>query len=604
MVHGPSGTNWAVRCGPALLTTAAALIVLDNCEHLIEQAAAIAARIARESPLIRILATSREALRIAAETIVPIEGLAPGDAADLFLARAKAADRRLIVDAEATACARSIVAALDGLPLAIELAAGRVRLDGLQTIAEDALRVVGDATGPRDAARRSQTISSSIAWSVERLDEPAQRLFARLGTFAGTFGVEDCDAVDLDGSHALDRLIDRSLVVRGSTLEPALRLLAPVRADARKRLERDPRESEALDAHAERINTVALDWLAKRGGVGGTRAESALDALAGDVERALERLFSHGQSDRAIDLTTALASHWAVRGSRALADRWQTRAESVVADDRRRGDLYYARVRLMHDGADTDEMIRLGELARAAYERAGATGLEARALNVIGSGYLGSLRIAEAKGPLTRSLELQRQVGDEYGVAIALSNLAICNVLANDLAGALAGYEECEAIFDRVAMIQPRTKVKNNIAFCLMKMGDVEGSVRATARATALAEAAENSAMIAFSASNAATRSAALGRFDEAVTFAQRVGQMPDATPLYVAYALVARAANARAAGDDAASRRFASAARVMQRDCSQEFEAFESELLAALPGDENEAVDCDLETAKALLRR
>ena len=588
----------------AALRDSDSLLVLDNCEHLIEQAAAIVARIARESPLIRILATSREALRIEAETIVPLEGLASDDAAELFLARAKAADRRLVIDEEAIDCARRTVVALDGLPLAIELAAGRVRLDGLQTIADDALRVVGGATGPRDAGQRSQTIAASIEWSVARLDGPAQLLFARLGAFAGTFDIEDCDAVDLDRSRALDRLIDRSLVVRGNSFEPVLRLLAPVRAHARKRLGSDPRAGDALDAYAERINAVALALLEKRGGVSGANAENALDALAGDIERTLERFFSRGQADRGIDLATALTSHWVVRGARGVADRWLTRAESVVADERRRGDLHYARVRLVHDSADTTEIIRLGELARAAYARAGESALEARALNVIGSGYLGSMREKEALLALTRSLELMRIAGDEYGVAVALSNIAICAVTANDLANALVAYEECEAIFDRVAMIQPRIKVKNNIAYCLLMMGDAERCVQATARVMALAESAEHTAMIAFAAGNASVRAVALGRFDEAVELARRVGAMPDASALYVAYGLVARATAAQHFGDEALTRRCAAAARALQRECGQEFEPFESGFLAPLPGDPSEAIERDIEAAKALLRR
>ncbi len=581
-----------------------ALIVLDNCEHVIEQAAAITAQIIRDAPLACVLATSREALRIEAEAIVPIEGLDPAAAADLFLTRARAADRRLVVDDAALACAQRIAAALDGLPLAIELAAGRVRLDGMLAIAADALEVLSGALGPRDAAQRSQTIAASIAWSVERLDEPARVLFARLGVFAGAFDFEDGDAVDLAGTRALDRLIDRSLVVRTSPFEPHLRMLAPVRADARRRLESDPERDAVLDAYAERIRVSTHAWIERRTGDAGAGAgaERALDALAGDIERALERLFAN-RADAAIDLVTALSSHWALRGSRTLAERWLARATDCVSDDKRRGDIAYSSVRFAHDNGAASEILRLGAIARDAYARAGDISGEAKALNILGSGYLNAQRIEESRASLERSLALQRECGDEHGVAVALANLAVCSVISGDFANALQAYEECVPIFDRYSTAQARVKIQNNIAYVSLKLAERERSEAASDRALALAEAAENTSIIAFAAGNAAVRAVHFRDYARAETLARRVGELADAAPIYVAYALTARAAVALAGGDDAGAHRFGSAARAMQR-IADEFEAFEADLLAALPGRAEDAVDRTLPEAVALLRR
>jgi predicted ATPase/DNA-binding SARP family transcriptional activator len=594
------GHERAVAIGTALRDSDA-LLVLDNCEHLIEAAADAVVRLSREAPLVRVLTTSREALRIEAETIVPIEGLAPADAAQLFLVRARAADRRLTIDADAAACAARIAGALDGLPLAIELAAGRVRVDGLRAIADDALHVVGGAVGPRDSVQRSQTIAASIAWSVERLDPQARTFYARLGAFAGTFDIEDGSALDLDGSDALDRLIDRSLVVRTSAFAPALRLLAPVRADARERLAADPRQAEVLDAYAERILANATAWLARRTGDQAVAAENALDALAGDIERTLERLFAQERAETAIDFTTALASHWAARGSRAPAERWLTRGDAAVADDRRRGDLAYARVRFAHDTAQAGEMLRLGELARDAYERAGDRSGLAKSLNVIGSGLLVGHRVREAIAALERSLQLQRELGDEFGVAVALTNLGNAAASAGDLDAALAAYEECAPIFDRFSTIQARVKVQNNIAYVRLLQNDRPGSALASARAIALAEVADNDAMIAFACTNAAVRAARSGDYDDAVALARRVGSTQHATTLWIAYGLIARAVAAAAAGD-ASARRFASAARALEDECGG-FETFEAGILAPISGDRADAVDRDHATAAALLR-
>ncbi len=596
-----AGASRATAIAGALSDTDA-LIVLDNCEHVIEQTAEITARIVRDAPLACVLATSREALRIEAEAIVPIEGLDPAAAADLFLTRARAADRRLVVDDAALACAQRIATALDGLPLAIELAAGRVRLDGMLAIAADALEVLSGALGPRDGAQRSQTIAASIAWSVERLDEPARVLFARLGVFAGTFDFEDGDAVDLAGTRALDRLIDRSLVVRTSPFEPHLRMLAPVRADARRRLESDPERDAVLDAYAERIRVATHAWIERRTGDAGAGAERALDALAGDIERALERLFAN-RADAAIDLVTALSSHWALRGSRTLAERWLARATDCVSDEKRRGDIAYSSVRFAHDNGAASEILRLGAIARDAYARAGDISGEAKALNILGSGYLNAQRIEESRASLERSLALQRECGDEHGVAVALANLAVCSVVSGDFANALQAYEECVPIFDRYSTAQARVKIQNNIAYVSLKLDERERSEAASDRALALAEAVENTSIIAFAAGNAAVRAVHFRDYARAATLARRVGELADAAPIYVAYALTARAAVAFAGGDDAGAHRFGSAARAMQR-IADEFEAFEADLLAALPGRAEDAVDRTLPEAVALLRR
>ena len=587
----------------AALRASDAFVILDNCEHVVDEAAEIVARLAREAPALRIIVTSREALRVDAERIVPIDGLSTPDAVELFVTRARAADRRFAADDEAVRDARRIAEALDGLPLALELAAGRVRIDGLRAIADDALRVVRAGIGPRDRAARSQTIGASIDWSVERLDPAARLLFGRLGAFAGGFDAQDAAALDLDASGALDRLIDRSLVVRSDPFDVALRLLAPVRADARLRLAGDARCDAVLDAHAERVRANALTWHGRRGGEAGAVAESRLDALAADIDVALDRLFARGRADAAIDLIAKLGSHWTVRGARTLAERWFARADAAVADDKRRGDIAYARVRFAHDAADVDEQLRLGAIARSAYERAGDIGGEARACNVIGSGLINALRIDEARVVLSRSLELQRRIGDEYGIAVVLSNLGVVAVNLGDHAAALAAYTEAEPILNRVATIQPRIKVQNNIAFVRMLMGDRDACARASERAVALAEASDNETMVAFAAANAAVRAARFGDYAAADELARRVGTLADPPPGYAAYALIARAAVARARGQDAASGRFASAARLIERTAGA-FEPFEAEMLAALPGAADDAVDRDPVAVRALLSR
>src|SRR5205085_1264670 len=153
-----------------LIGTNELLVVIDNCEHVIDQAAAIADDLLHRCPNLRILATSREALRITGETVWPVPPLALDDAAQLFVQRAHAAGARLEVSDEAAALTADICARLDGLPLAIELAAARTRAFPLPQLADrldDRFRVL--TGGSRTALPRQQTLRAVVDWSYDLL---------------------------------------------------------------------------------------------------------------------------------------------------------------------------------------------------------------------------------------------------------------------------------------------------------------------------------------------------------------------------------------------------------------------------------------------------
>jgi predicted ATPase/DNA-binding SARP family transcriptional activator len=196
------------------------LLVLDNCEHVITTAAEVAEGLLRRCPALRILATSREGLRVGGETIWPVPPLAPDDAVRLFLTRAKATgapielsdDRAVIADI----CAR-----LDGLPLAIELAAARTRAFPLSQIAarlNDRFRLL--TGGSRTALPRQQTLRAVVDWSYELLFDDEQRVFERLAVLPGGCDLATAEAVCADELIAagdvadhLRTLVDKSLVV-------------------------------------------------------------------------------------------------------------------------------------------------------------------------------------------------------------------------------------------------------------------------------------------------------------------------------------------------------------------------------------------------------
>ncbi len=232
------------------------LLVLDNCEHVVAEARSVAAAIVRRCPTVRILATSREALGIGGERVVRISPLAADDAAALFADRARAANDRFTMNGENEALVAQIVARLDGIPLAIELAAARINVLSPRQLTErlgERFRVL--TGGDRTALPRQQTLRATIDWSFDLLEERERTLFAALSVFAGGWtlaaAAKVCavdDAMDewavLD---AIASLADKSLVVVDSTgAEARYRMLASIRQYAVDRLI----ESGKLDAVA------------------------------------------------------------------------------------------------------------------------------------------------------------------------------------------------------------------------------------------------------------------------------------------------------------------------------------------------------------------
>ncbi|MBV8979924.1 MAG: winged helix-turn-helix domain-containing protein [Acidimicrobiia bacterium] len=197
------------------------VIVLDNCEHVIDAAAALAEDLLRRCPRLRLIATSREALRVSGETVWPVSPLSRADAEELFIARAEAAGASLDLSGEAASLIADICVRLDGLPLAIELAAARSRALPLQQIAarlNDRFRLL--TGGSRTALPRQQTLHAVVDWSYDLLFDAEQRIFERLSVFPGGCDLATAEAVCADDelsrddiADLLQTLVDKSLVV-------------------------------------------------------------------------------------------------------------------------------------------------------------------------------------------------------------------------------------------------------------------------------------------------------------------------------------------------------------------------------------------------------
>jgi predicted ATPase/transcriptional regulator with XRE-family HTH domain len=221
------------------------LLVLDNCEHVISEAASVVDSLLTACPRLRILATSREPIRAAGERAYRLPSLEEDDAIALFTDRAQAADVHFVLTDENRPMVREICARLDGIALAIELAAARVTVLSVKQLAEglnDRFRILSG--GERNALTRQHTMRAAIDWSYELLTTSEQRLFERLSVFASSWtldiaisvcatdGVGEGDVFDL-----LSRLVDKSIVVTSfGDPEPRYRLLEPFREYAREKL--------------------------------------------------------------------------------------------------------------------------------------------------------------------------------------------------------------------------------------------------------------------------------------------------------------------------------------------------------------------------------
>ena len=222
------------------------LLLLDNCEHLLDAVATLVEALRRQAPQVHVLATSQEPLRLADEQVLRLAPLGEDAAVQLFVARAVAAERRFLPGDDERAAVADICRRLDGLPLAIELAAARVPLLGVAGLRQrlgDGLRVL--AGGPARAPARQQTLRAALAWSHALLSAPEQTVFRRLAVFSGGCSLALAQQVLADADFEpwavldhLGALVDKSLLIADGApgQEPRCRLLEPTRAHALDRL--------------------------------------------------------------------------------------------------------------------------------------------------------------------------------------------------------------------------------------------------------------------------------------------------------------------------------------------------------------------------------
>ena len=307
------------------------VVVLDNCEHVISEAAALADTLAGAVPGLRLIATSREPLGVPGEVLVPVGGLAPLAAVELFVDRARAVRPGFLPDGPAGDVIEDICRRLDGLPLAVELAAARLRALPLATLAErldDRFRLLSQ--GARTALPRQQTLRAVVDWSYDLLFEDERRLFSRLATFTGGCGLTAAEAICADEQvpadeilDVLGRLVDKSLVVApGDGDEARFSQLQTLWQYGRDRLTESGEAGAMRARHGAYYRQLAEQAHQGLRGAAGPIWRDRLVAESGNLRAALDWYIATGDADGALSLASGMAWLWFINGDFLEGARW------------------------------------------------------------------------------------------------------------------------------------------------------------------------------------------------------------------------------------------------------------------------------------------
>jgi predicted ATPase/DNA-binding CsgD family transcriptional regulator len=434
---GP-GTTVAETVGRHLAAHRA-LVVLDNCEHVVASAAEVTAKLLAEAPALKIIATSREPLAVGGEVTWTVPPLSEADGIDLFIDRAKHVRPRFrFRDVEAEDV-RSICRRLDGLPLAIELAAARVRaLDPAYIAAglKDHLALL--PRGPRSAPRRQSTLAASFDWSHELLPDAERALLRQLSVFAGGFDVEAalavCPAATLE---LLAALTDRSLIILEPSSDqagPRYRMLETVREFAAEHLGEADEVELIRSRHRDHYLRLAETAEPELMGAGEDRWRAHLRTEHDNLRAAMAWSRDHGDAEALARMVVALG--WFLGTPRWFTElrMWLQSAELRLGEI---SPLMAARIRSFQClvAVGTAELAELPTLANDALTLARAAGdkrEEAVALSALGmmAGVVGG---AEAMRPyLEEALPLARSAGFTQLTTVALSVFVLLRFFQSD----------------------------------------------------------------------------------------------------------------------------------------------------------------------------
>ncbi len=444
----PDGADAAASLA-AVLANDPPLLVLDSVEHLLPAAPTIA-RLLGASADLKVLVTSREALRITGEHELRVPPL-DGDASyALFVDRALAARPGLNLDDEGSVAVAELCRRLEGLPLSLELAAARTRI--LHPVAlRNRLASRLDLVGGRDAPSRQRTLRATLDWSYELLDDDDKAVLARLSVFVGGFSLDAAAAVCTTSEPALLRhiesLVDKSLLVETLALEPRFTMLDTIREYALERLGEHGGEGFIRGRHLTWYRDLAERSELELAGPDQARWLQGLDPERDNFRAALTWSLETGNTESALRLAAGLTKYWHYRGFLDEGGDWLERSLAGEADD----------------------------------------ALRARGLNRATTLAVRRGRYREAERFAGEALSLLREGGDDQGVAVALMHLAHVAVNTDELQRAQELMTEAEQLFRALGDRRRVGFALDNRGLVELMLGDAASAVSLCAESAAIA---------------------------------------------------------------------------------------------------------------------
>jgi predicted ATPase/DNA-binding SARP family transcriptional activator len=521
------------------------LLILDNCEHVIESAAAFAHRVLGECQRLRILATSREPLGMTGEALWLVEPLAlpaedadPGEiesspAVQLLRDRAGAVRRDLATDAHSLETMVRVCRALDGMPLAIELAAARLRtmsLDQLANRLDDRFRLL--TSGSRTALPRHKTLRAVVDWSWELLTDAERMVLRRLAVFSGGASLDAAEQVCVgDGVEQeqvfelLTALAEKSLLLTEGNGAPRYRMIGTIKEYAGHRLAETGESDLARHAHLAYFTELAetaephlrraeqLEWLA------------ALEVEHDNIGAAMRGVLAAGEAHGAMRLAAGAGWYWWLGGHKAEGIELITAATTIPGEvaDEIRAMVYALVVMFMTDGPgdqyQAEEWIHEAHrFSQRSQHRNPLLGLVAALermlqapdallpafeplldnedpwVRALARLHLGKMRIMLGQGGrdadayLEMALAEFRALGERWGISFALTELANRIAVRGEFAGACEYYEQAIAVVTEAGTIEDVIRMRSRQAQLYWLLGDEDSSAAAMAEAQRYAE--------------------------------------------------------------------------------------------------------------------
>ena len=519
-----------------------ALLILDNCEHVIESAAAFAHRVLGECQRLRILATSREPLGITGEAlwrVVPLAlpaedgdpgGIESSPSVRLLRDRASAVRKDLTTDADTSRTMARVSRALDGMPLAIELAAARLRtmsIDQLASRLDDRFRLL--TGGSRTALPRHRTLRAVIDWSWELLSDAERMVLRRLSVFSGGASLEAAEWICAgDAAEVLElltALTEKSLLVTDVGRAPRYRMLGTIKEYAAQRLAEAGESDLARRGHlayfTDLVETAVphlrraeqVEWLA------------ALEAEHDDIDSAMRGALAAGEAHGAMRLAAGAGWYWWLGGHKAEGNELLTAATTIpgeVADEvgamvyalvsmflsSGRGDQYQV-AEWIHQAhrftqrsphgdpvlalvAPLERMLQAPDDFLPAWEA--VLDNEDPWVRALARLQLGKMRIMLGQGGrdadayLETALAEFRAIGERWGISFALTELADRIAVRGEFAGACEYYEQAIAVVTEIGAIEDAIRMRSRQAQLYWLMGDEDSSAAAIGDAQRYAE--------------------------------------------------------------------------------------------------------------------